>query len=57
MKRVFTDRLTSYEDINALDAIIDESFKGFDSADKEKVFSEPLLCTYFMTFAGGADKT
>jgi len=57
MKRVFSDRLVHIDDIAEIDKILDDSFKGFENIEKEAVFEDPLICTSFMTYAAGAEKT
>jgi len=54
---VFSDRLTEMGDCIELDKILDEAFKGFDDAEKDVVFQEPLICTNFMSYAAGGEKT
>jgi hypothetical protein len=57
LKRVFSDRLTEMGDCNELDKILDEAFKGFEDAEKDQVFTDPLICTNFMSYAAGGEKT
>lgn len=57
LKRVFSDRLTEMGDCDELDKILDEAFKGFEDAEKEQVFTDPLICTNFMSYAAGGEKT
>lgn len=57
LKRVFSDRLVEISDVTELDKLVDEAFKGFEGAEKDVVFEEPIICTSFMAFAAGQDKT